>query len=147
MTDWTHPTLADTGVTEEVRCKCRRIVRPDRMYEVRALGVGDAYRCSACVEGFFRSGVERLTFYRRGGASEEWLAAHDAKLKRGPLTRPGLSQEQWGEIYARALEDRLLLDIAAGLAPAESTWEAQVTMEQARQAAAQAQLDSPPDLL
>jgi hypothetical protein len=145
MTDWTYPSLADTGVTAEVRCKCKRMCQPERMYDVRSLGVGDAYRCSACVAGFFRKGMtDRVTFYRRGGAPQAWLDDHIAKLKRGPLLQPGLPQEVWGEIYADALEGQLTEQVEQGLAPVEATWAGQLEVQAEIQAQAQAQVDGTP---
>src|SRR4051812_19038468 len=112
MSDWAHPTMSGT---EKVRCRCSRLVPPSKMYEVRSLGVGTDYLCSACVEDHYRKGsFDRITFYRRGGASDEWLAGHAEKLAQGPLLRSGLPQEIWGHILAGHLDEA---------EPVENRWE------------------------
>lgn len=106
MSEWRHPTMADDGRTEPVRCQCGRTRRPGEMLDVRGVGVGVAYLCGACVEDLFRKDVvDRLTFYRRAGAPVDWLAAHEAKLAAGPLHRAGLPRHIWGGILADALNE------------------------------------------
>lgn len=119
MSDWTHPTLVDAGITGPVTCRCGRQRDATEMLEVRNLGVGTDYLCAACIEDLYRLGAtDRLTFYERAGAPQDWLDAHDLKLRAGPLLRPGLSQEQWGEIMSRALD----LAVAEGsLTPGEAS--------------------------
>jgi hypothetical protein len=56
--------MADTGATNPVRCRCGGIRRPTEMLEVRGLGVGADFLCTACVEDLFRKGVEGIGFPR-----------------------------------------------------------------------------------
>lgn len=119
MSEWAHPTLADTGVTGLVNCRCGRTKLPTDMLDVRALGVGESHLCSACVEDLLRTGaVDHLTLHRRAGAPVEWLAAYEAKLRAGPLLRTGLPPEIWGEILAQAL-DLAAAEALAALPPPE----------------------------
>jgi hypothetical protein len=100
--------MADAGYDGEVRCRCGRTRQPSEMLEVRTLGVGEAFLCVPCVEDLFRKNiVDQLTFHRRAGASQEWLAWYEAKLLRGPLHRSGLPPEIWGEMLARTLDAKL----------------------------------------
>jgi hypothetical protein len=108
--EWTRPTMADAGTTNAVRCRCGRIRGPTEMLEVRALGVGTDFLCSACVEDLFRKGVvDRPTLYRRTQAPADWLLAYEAKLLWGPLVRSGLPRENWGEVLAVALDEAAAL--------------------------------------
>ncbi len=101
--EWSRPTMADTGATNPVRCRCGGIRRPTEMLEVRGLGVGADFLCTACVEDLFRKGVEdRLPPNQRAA---DWLLAYEARLLGGPLLRSGLSREAWGEILAVALDE------------------------------------------
>lgn len=76
------------------------------MLDTRAIGVGTDALCVPCVDDLFRRGtVDRLTFYRRAGAPQEWLAAHEEKLLKGPLHRAGLPDHVWGSILADALNE------------------------------------------
>lgn len=110
MSEWRHPTMADQGITGEVRCRCSRIKQPAEMLEVRSLGVGTDYLCVPCVEDLYRKGlVDRLTMHQKAGAPPEWLVAYDTKLRAGPLLRSGLPQEIWGEILAAEYEAELPL--------------------------------------
>lgn len=109
--EWTRPTMADAGATNPVRCRCGGIRRPTEMLEVRALGVGADFLCTACVEDLFRKGVED----RLPPSRADWLLAYEAKLLWGPLLRSGLPREAWGEVLAVALDE------AAALA--ERPWE------------------------
>lgn len=107
MSEWTHPTLRDTGATASVRCRCGRLTRPMVMYDVRGIPAAKEaqYLCAACLEDLHRlDQLDRLTLHRAKGAPPEWLAAFEVKLRSGPLLRSGLPPEIWGEILARELD-------------------------------------------
>lgn len=116
--EWTHPTMADAGYNQDIRCTCGRLKGPEYMLDVRSLGVGQTWLCVPCVQDHFKKGtIDHITLHRRAGAPTEWLEAYDAKLRNGPLHRPGLSDDQWGEILARHLDEA---------APEEMRWGAQL---------------------
>lgn len=113
LEEWRHPTLRDTGITDPVSCRCGRLRDPADMYEVRALGVGEAFLCMACVDDCFRKALfDRMTFYRRSGAPPEFLDQQEQKLLEGSMLRPGLPEEIWGAILAVAMDDKLTLEEA-----------------------------------
>ena len=105
--EWTRPTMADTGTTQLVQCRCGGIRRPTEMLEVRSLGVGTDFLCADCVENLFRKGVEDRLPPNRPTA--DWLLAYEAKLLWGPLLRSGLSRAAWGEVLAVALDEAAAL--------------------------------------
>lgn len=107
--EWRHPTLADTGATASVRCRCGRVKRPMEMLDVRGLpaaAVGDAsWLCTTCLEALHRAErLDRVTLHAAKGAPAEWLRAFQDKLRRGPLLRAGVPAAIWGEILAEALD-------------------------------------------
>jgi hypothetical protein len=107
MTDWTHPTLADTGATQRVVCRCNRPRNPSEMYDVRDLPgtEGAEYLCAACLEDLHRAdALDRLTLHAAKGAPPEWVEAFEAKLLEGPLLRTGLPPEIWGAKLAAELD-------------------------------------------
>ena len=119
--DWTRPTMADTGTTNAVRCRCGRIRGPTEMLEVSALGVGTDFLCASCVEDLFRKGVvDRPPVNRRPRTPVDWLLAYEAKLVWGPLLRSGLPREAWGDVLAVALDEAAALAaLPSGVAQTE----------------------------
>jgi hypothetical protein len=139
MYRWKHPTLADTGATAPVRCRCRRPRMPAEMYDVAGLPGTDGatYLCAACLEDLHRQELlDRVELHRAKGAPAEWLAWWEAKLLRGPLERTGLPQHVLGEKLAieldAALEKARIQDEAQASVPSGPTLEERIAALEAQ---------------
>lgn len=118
MSEWKYPTLAETGVTESVRCRCTRLCRPLEMLDVRGLDASDGapYLCNDCITDLYRQErLDCMKLHRFRGAPAAWLQWYEAKLLTSPLFTTGLPPHVWGEILARRL-DRIAADAAAAAA-------------------------------